>query len=154
MSALMRHKWMRFTEVNRVCEVCGMTVDRLPDRSYCWVLRTGRAVATDGRKASTGVSPTLSILPGCVAGQQRTADGASIPSSYGMFIQFSGSNKVWRMTAAGRIVEDHWYAAVVPNARWAQSRAEELHEQLARTDPGVQVWIAPVADRRDTREPT
>jgi hypothetical protein len=139
-----RHKWVPRGETTRLGEICGMSVERKPDRRFAWSLRTGRSVLVDDRQVSAGSSPTLKALPGCGSDQQPTADGNPIRTRYGVFVRRGGEKAVLRMTPAGRVTDNDSWAAVFPNEHWAGRRVDELRQQLDEQHPGIEVWTAPL----------
>ncbi|WP_034271075.1 hypothetical protein [Haloechinothrix halophila] len=140
---MIRHKWVPRGTNTRTCEICGMAVERKPDRRFAWTLRDGKAVLIDGEHVSAGQSPTLKALPGCGSDQKPAPQHIPSPR-YGVFLRRRAEKTVQRMTPAGRITDDASWAAVFPSEHWAQRRAEEFQQQLDAQHPGIEVWTAPL----------
>lgn len=140
---MIRHKWVPRGTNTRTCEICGMAVERKPDRRFAWTLRAGEAVLIAGEHVTSGQSPTLTALPGC-GSDQKPAPSNTARSRYGVFLRRRGETTVQRMTPAGRITGDPSWAAVFPSEHWAQRRAQEFRQQLDAQHPGIEVWTAPL----------
>lgn len=128
----------------RTCEICGMSVERKPDRRFAWSLRTGKAVLVDDVLVSAGQSATLKALPGCSGAQRQTADGRPARIRFGAFIRLAGARVVLRMTPSGRSTDDEGNAAVFPDEQSAQRRVEQFLPQLEQQYPGSDIWTAPL----------